>query len=76
MLSYQVNGNLSLIITLNKGGSKALIRLLGRGRSCFAEMGVWSMGEKENCLAYSVHFVFLTIRLVPGIVVIVAIDMC
>ena len=52
---------------MNNGGSKAPIRLLGRGKSCLAEM---------LNLAYSTQFVFLTIRLVPGNVVMVAIDMC
>ena len=31
---------------------------------------------KENFLTYSTQFVFLTIRLVPGNVVMVSIDMC
>ena len=40
--------------------------------------GVFGLGiePKEVCLAYSTQFVFLTIRLVPGNVVMVAINMC
>ena len=34
------------------------------------------VAPKETFLAYSTHFVFLTIRLVPGNVVMVAINMC
>ena len=34
------------------------------------------VAPKETFLAYSAHFVFLTIRLVPGNVVMVAINMC
>ena len=34
------------------------------------------VAPKETFLAYSTHFVFLTIRLVPGTVVMVAINMC
>ena len=34
------------------------------------------MGPRENFLAYSTQFVFLIIRLVPGNVVMVTIDMC
>ena len=34
------------------------------------------IASKETFLAYSTHFVFLTIRFVPGNVVIVAINMC
>ena len=35
-----------------------------------------AMVPKENFLAYSTQFVFLTIRLVSGNVVMFAIDMC
>ena len=34
------------------------------------------MSPKENFLAYLTQFIFLIIRLVPGNVIIVAIDMC
>ena len=34
------------------------------------------MGPKEGFLAYSMQFIFLIIRLVPGNVVMVVIDMC
>ena len=34
------------------------------------------IASKETFLAYSTHFVFLTIRLVPGNVIMVAINMC
>ena len=51
----------------------------GRGRSCFAEMlnVIFGLGtaRKETFLAYSTQFVSLIIRLVPGNVVMVAIDM-
>ena len=40
--------------------------------------GMFELGmvPKENFLAYSVHFVFLTIKLLPGKVVMVTIGMC
>ena len=40
--------------------------------------GMFGLGiaSKETFLAYSTQFVFLVIRLVPGNLVIVAIDMC
>ena len=34
------------------------------------------MAPKEDFLAYSTHFIFVIKRLVPGNVVMVAIDMC
>ena len=34
------------------------------------------MASKKGFLAYSTQFIFLIIRLVPGNVVMVAIDMC
>ena len=60
---------------------KAPIWLSGRGRSCFstiAKPGMFGLdiASKENFLAYSTQFIFLIIRLVPGNVVMVAIDMC
>ena len=65
------------IIGLNNGGSKAAIALSGRGRSCLVEILNWDgIAPKEIFLAYSTQFVFLIIRLVPGNVVMVAIDMC
>ena len=39
-------------------------------------MFVLDMAQKKNFLAYSTHFIFLIIRLVPVNVVMVAIDMC
>ena len=46
--------------------------------STIAKSGMLGLGmaPKENFLAYSTQFIFLMIRLVPGNVVIVAIDMC
>ena len=50
------------IIVLYNGGSKAPIRLLGRGRSCLIEklgLDVWiNMVLKEIHLAYSTRFFF------------------
>ena len=44
----------------------------------YVKPGMFWLGiaSKETFLAYSTHFVFLTIRFVPGNVVIVAINMC
>ena len=58
---------------------KAPIRLLGKGLfSTVAKPGMFGLGmvSKENFLAYSTQFISLIIRLVPGNVVMVAIDMC
>ena len=46
--------------------------------STIAKPGMLGLGmaPKENFLAYSTQFIFLMIRLVPGNVVIVVIDMC
>ena len=46
--------------------------------STIAKPGMLGLGmaPKENFLAYSTQFIFLMIRLVPGNVVLVAIDMC
>ena len=46
--------------------------------STTAEPGMVGLGmvPKEVFLAYSTQFIFLIIRLVPGNVVMVAIDMC
>ena len=43
-----------------------------------AKPGIFGLGmvPKEGFLAYSTQFIFLIIRLVPGNVVMVAIDMC
>ena len=43
-----------------------------------AKPGVFGLGiePKQNFLGYSTQFIFLIIRLVPGNVVIAAIDMC
>ena len=64
------------MIALQNGGSKAPIRLSGRGRSCLAQLLNLGMVPKEGFLAYSTQFIFLIIRLVPGNVAMVAIDMC
>ena len=54
---------------------------VGEGKVLFctiAETGMFELGmvPKEVFLAYSTQFIFLIIRLVPGNVVMVAIDMC
>ena len=54
---------------------------VGEGKVLFstiAEPGMFGLGmvPKEVFLAYSTQFIFLIIRLVPGNVVMVAIDMC
>ena len=41
-----------------------------------SEMSGLGMAPKENFFAYSTQFIFMIIRLVPGNVVMVAIDMC
>ena len=69
------------IITLNNGGVKAPIWLLGEVEVLFSrnikpEMSGLGIAPKEIFLAYSTKFVFSTIRLVPGNVVIVSIGMC
>ena len=73
-------GKSPCIIALDNSGSKAPIQLSERRRSCLArakpsmlELGI---APKENFLAYSTQFIFLIIRLAPGNVVMVAIDMC
>ena len=59
---------------------KAPIQLLVRAKSSLAHAkpGMFGLGRtpKENFLTYSTQFIFLIIRLVPGNVVMVAIDMC
>ena len=54
---------------------------VGEGKVLFnriAKPGMFGLGmaPKKNFLAYSVQFIFLMIRLVPGSVVMVAIGMC
>ena len=54
---------------------------VGKGKILFSKIanpGMFGLGiaPKENFLAYSTQFIFLIIRLVPGNVVMVAIDMC
>ena len=54
---------------------------VGEGKVLFSrnvKPGMFGLGiaPKETFLAYSTQFVFLIIRLVPGNVVMVAIDMC
>ena len=54
---------------------------VGEGKVLFrtiAKSGMFGLdiASKENFLAYSTQFIFLIIRLVPGNVVMVAIDMC
>ena len=46
--------------------------------STIAEPGMFGLGmvPREGFLAYSTQFIFLIIRLVPGNVVMVVIDMC
>ena len=46
--------------------------------SIIAELGMFGLGmvPKEVFLSYSTEFIFLIIRLVPGNVVMAAIDMC
>ena len=46
--------------------------------SKIAKPGMFGLGmtPKENFLAYSTQFIYLIIRLVPGNVVMVTIDMC
>ena len=46
--------------------------------STIAKPGMFGLGmvPKEGFLAYSTQFIFLIIRLVPGNVVVVAIEMC
>ena len=46
--------------------------------STIAKPGMFGLdiASKENFLAYSTQFIFFIIRLVPGNVVMVAIDMC
>ena len=46
--------------------------------STIAKSGMFGLGmaSKYNFLVYSTRFIFLIIRLVPGNVVMVAIDMC
>ena len=46
--------------------------------STIAKPGMFGLDivSKENFLAYSTQFILLVIRLVPGNVVMVAIDMC
>ena len=57
----QQSNSLCIVILYN-GGSKAPIRLLGRGRSCLIEKLVWNvwtnMVLKEIHLAYSTRFLF------------------
>ena len=53
----------------------------GEGKALFSrnvKPGMFGLGiaPKEIFLVYSTQFVFLTIRLVPGNVAMVAIDMC
>ena len=45
--------------------------------STIAKPGIFGLGmaPKENFLVYSIQFIFLIIRLLPGNVVMVAIDM-
>ena len=55
--------------------------VVGRGKVLFSrnvKPGKFGLGmaPKENFLAYSTQFVFLMIRLVPGNVFMVAIDIC
>ena len=55
--------------------------VVGEGKvlfSAIAKPGMFGLGmvPKEGFLAYSTQFIFLIIRLVPGNVVMVAIDMC
>ena len=55
--------------------------VVGEGKVLFstiAKPGMFGLDivSKENFLAYSTQFIFLVIRLVPGNVVMVAIDMC
>ena len=53
----------------------------GEGKVLFsrnAKSGMFGLGMvlKENFLAYSTHFIFFTIRLVPGNMIMVTVDMC
>ena len=64
---------------MDNSGSKAPIRLSGRVLfSTNAKPGKFGLGmvPKEGFLAYSIQFIFFIIRLVPGNVVMVTIDMC
>ena len=60
---------------------KSTYSAVGEGKVLFSrnvKPGMFGLGmePKENFLAYSTQLVFLTIRLEPGNVVVVAIDMC
>ena len=67
------------VIALDNGGSKASIRLSGRGRSLFSTIAkhrMFGLGmvPKEGFLAYSIQSIYLIKRFVPAVMV--ANDMC
>ena len=69
------------IISLDSSGLKAPIQLLGRGRSYLAQLlNLGCLGQamalKGNFIAYLTNFIFLVVRLLPGNMVMVAIDIC